>query len=156
MGRTGSRRGRSGAYGCYLRAAVFGGALMLTAAVILLGLRASPEQGPASEAPVVTSADPGDAAAVAQGRVVYERSCVACHGASFERRPPGQTSPGILANTITDRTDAELFAITKYGGQAASAGGAMPGFGGALSDSEIWAVLAFIRSLSPPGSAAEP
>jgi mono/diheme cytochrome c family protein len=155
MGRTGARRGRGGAYGCYLRGAVFGGALVLTAA-ILLSLRASPAPGPASEAPGVTSADPGNAAAVAQGRAVYERYCAACHGASFERRPPGQTSPGVLANTIADRTDAELFGITKYGGQAEGAGGAMPAFGGVLSDSEIRAVLAYIRSFPPAGSAAEP
>jgi mono/diheme cytochrome c family protein len=48
--------------------------------------------------------------------------------------------------------DAVLFRITKEGPAAVVGGGyrsAMPGFADVLSDEDIWAVLAFIRSTWP-------
>ena len=49
--------------------------------------------------------------------------------------------------------DRQLFDYTKFGGDAVAAApfeSAMPGFGDTLSDDEIWAVLAFIKSRWSP------
>ena len=50
--------------------------------------------------------------------------------------------------------DRQLFEITKFGGQAKAPPGFrsnMPGFGGKLSDADIWAVLSYIKSRWPAG-----
>lgn len=104
-------------------------------------------------------ADPGDAGRVALGERVYAQHCASCHGAKLEGQPNWRSR---LANDRRpapphDETghtwhhpDRMLFAITKNGlvPPYAPAGyeSDMPAFGGKLSDDEIWAVLAFIKS----------
>ncbi len=109
-------------------------------------------------------ADPADAAQVALGRGVYERQCASCHGAKLEGQPnwrdrlPNDSMPA-PPHDATGHTwhhpDGVLFGITKEGlvpGKYAPKGyrSDMPGFGGVLSDEEIWAVLAYIKSTWPP------
>ena len=104
-------------------------------------------------------ADPGDAGRVALGERVYAQHCASCHGARLEGQPNWRSRlpNGRLPAPPHDETghtwhhaDALLFAITKQGivPPYAPAGyeSDMPAFGRTLSDDEIWAVLAFIKS----------
>lgn len=104
---------------------------------------------------------------VALGKSAYEQHCASCHGTKLEgqsnwKRP--LPSGGYLApphdqtghNDQTGHTwhhpDQLLFKITKYGGQASAGKGFqsnMPAFKDVLSDTEIWAVLAYIKSRWP-------
>jgi len=104
-------------------------------------------------------ADPRDATKVAFGANVYARHCASCHGAKLEgqlewrRRLPNGRMPA-PPHDETGHTwhhpDGMLFAITKRGlvppYAPADYQSDMPAFGGKLSDDEIWAVLAFIKS----------
>ena len=107
-------------------------------------------------------ADASDAELVELGRQVYGTQCASCHGATLQGQPDWrQRLPsGRLPAPPHDETghtwhhpDAQLFATTKQGGAGVAPPGfksAMPGFEGTLTDKEIWAVLAFIKSRWPP------
>jgi len=108
-------------------------------------------------------ADPDDAAQVTRGKVIYARNCAACHGASLEGQPdwrsrlPGGRMPAPphdQSGHTWHHPDAVLFGITKHGllpGKYAPPGyqSDMPAFGATLSDDDIWAVLAYIKSSWP-------
>lgn len=104
-------------------------------------------------------ADSRDAARVALGERVYAQHCVSCHGAKLEgqpnwrsRQPNGRlpAPPHDESGHTWHHPDRMLFAITKNGlvppyapkGYESD----MPAYAGRLSDEEIWAVLAFIKS----------
>jgi mono/diheme cytochrome c family protein len=104
-------------------------------------------------------ADPGDAARVALGQRVYAQHCASCHGAKLEGQPDwrGRLPNGRMPAPPHDETghtwhhaDTLLFAVSKNGPVPpyAPAGyeSDMPAFGRTLSDEEIWAVLAYIKS----------
>ncbi len=127
------------------------GAVALGAAVFLWQTGAT---GP-------TFADAEDTALVAQGEAVYAEQCASCHGARLQGQPNWRLrqSNGRLPAPPHDETghtwhhsDAHLFQVTKFG-TASVAGPSyktdMAPFGGVLSDAEIWAVLAYIKSRWP-------
>jgi S-disulfanyl-L-cysteine oxidoreductase SoxD len=103
-----------------------------------------------------------DPAVVAEGRAVYFDHCAACHGAELEGQPDWRKADtdGYLPAPPHDATghtwhhpDTLLFEITKHGTEAVVGGGYrsnMAGFGDILSDAEIFAVLAYIKSTWPP------
>jgi mono/diheme cytochrome c family protein len=102
-----------------------------------------------------------EAAAIAQGRNLYAGHCAACHGANLEGQPDWKkplpsgrmpAPPHDASGHTWHHADGILFRITKEGPAAVVGGGYesdMPGFGDVLSDSDIRAVLAFIRSTWP-------
>jgi mono/diheme cytochrome c family protein len=102
-----------------------------------------------------------DAAAVEQGRKVYVAACAVCHGLKLEGQPNWrQRLPsGRLPAPPHDQTghtwhhpDQHLFDVTKYGvAKFAPAGyeSDMPGFEETLSDADILASLAYIKSTWP-------
>lgn len=109
-----------------------------------------------------SQADPDDSKQVILGEAVYKENCADCHGAGLEGQPdwksrlPDGTMPA-PPHDDTGHTwhhpDQQLFDYTKLGGAAvipAPFKSAMPGFGGSLSDEEIWSVLAFIKSRWSP------
>lgn len=108
-----------------------------------------------------TRADPGDAEQVALGRTVYAEYCASCHGADLKGQPEWRSRQpnGCLPAPPHDESghtwhhpDDALFGIVKQGlGPYAPASyeSDMPAFGGALSDEQIWAVLAYIKSTWP-------
>lgn len=110
---------------------------------------------------VGTRANAGDATLVAEGRAVYAQHCAECHGAKLEGQPNWQTRnpdgtfpapPHDPSGHTWHHPDRVLFAIAKDGGQRHAPQGfksGMPPFAGTLSDREIWASLAYIKSTWP-------
>ena len=101
---------------------------------------------------------------IALGRALYDQHCAACHGANLEGAPDWQRPgpDGRLPAPPHDETghtwhhgDAMLFDYTRRGGQAflddlgVRFDSGMPAFGDILTDAEIEAILAFIRSTWP-------
>ncbi|MGC2856415.1 c-type cytochrome [Novispirillum sp. DQ9] len=141
---------------------VFGIALPLVvvAVVGLLGVGYMVRPG---DDPAQGLADPTDAAQVAAGKEVYARHCASCHGADLAgetadwrtRKASGSlpAPPHDASGHTWHHPDQQLFAITKRGIAPFAPEGYvsdMPAFGGVLSDAEIWAVLAYIKSTWPP------
>lgn len=117
----------------------------------------------ASAAEVDIGTMPDDVDIVA-GEALYAESCAVCHGVNLEGqedwRSPGED--GRLPAPPHDETghtwhhgDQVLFEYTKLGGRALMEAqglefdSGMPGFGGQLTDQEIWNILAYIRSTWP-------
>ena len=130
----------------------------LCASLSALALAACSESAAPGDDP---RANPGDAARVAIGARIYGRDCAACHGARLEGQanwraqlPNGRlpAPPHDASGHTWHHPDRVLFRVTKEG--MAWVGGAnyqsdMPAFGGVLSDPEINAVIAFIKSSWP-------
>lgn len=104
-------------------------------------------------------ADPRDASKVAAGGKLYAQHCASCHGAKLEgqpnwrqRLPNGRlpAPPHDESGHTWHHPDSVLLEITKRGlvppyapkGYESD----MPAFSGKLTDEEIWAVLAYIKS----------
>lgn len=99
------------------------------------------------------------------GQTLYAEQCASCHGVDLEGQPNWQTPDenGILPAPPHDETghtwhhdNQLLFEYTRLGGEAALAArgidgfaSGMPGFGGTLTDDDIWDILAYIRSTWP-------
>ena len=127
--------------------AVLAALVVSTGAVALLGLYGS-----------TGGLDP---AQIALGRKLYAEHCASCHGAQLEGQPNWQTPkangrlpapPHDESGHTWHHSDDELFTITKKGPAAVVPGyrSDMPAFEGMLTDDEIRAVLAFIKSTWPP------
>lgn len=102
-----------------------------------------------------------DSEVVALGNALYRENCASCHGVELEGQADWQArdADGYLPAPPHDETGhtwhhptEQLFAITKLGTEAIVGGGYksnMIGFGDVLSDAEIHAVLAYIKSTWP-------
>lgn len=99
-------------------------------------------------------------ATIELGQEVYAESCASCHGADLEGQPDWRRrlDDGRMPAPPHDETghtwhhaDGQLFTITKNGVGAVVPGyeSDMPAFEGILSDAEIIAVLAYIKSTWP-------
>lgn len=98
---------------------------------------------------------------ISQGRQIYVDQCAACHGADLEGQPDWRSPlpsgrlpapPHDASGHTWHHPDDVLFRIVKEGTAAIVVGGYesdMPGLGGVLSDAEIRAVLAYIKSTWP-------
>lgn len=99
-----------------------------------------------------TAIDPTAAA----GEDVYQMACIACHAESGEGIE-GLGKPLARSDFIQSRTDQELFEFIVTGrgtdDPENTSGIAMPPRGGRpnLSDAEIRAVIAYLRTLQAPG-----
>ena len=104
-------------------------------------------------------ADPRDTARVALGATLYAQHCAACHGPKLEGQPNWRrplpngrmpAPPHDESGHTWHHPDRVLFAITKDGLVPPHAPKGyesdMPAFAAKLSDEEIWAVLAHIKS----------
>ena len=98
---------------------------------------------------------PEDANVVARGEKIYAANCASCHGANLEgqpgwRRGGGKAPPHDASGHTWHHPDGLLLRITREGTIGRMPGGAMPGFGGTLSEADMIAVLSFIKSRWPP------
>ena len=105
--------------------------------------------------------DPADRAQVDLGRKLYVEACASCHGANLEGQPNWQkrlpsgrlpAPPHDASGHTWHHPDIDLFRVTKLGPAAYPTGYEtdMPAFGDRLSDAEIAAILAYIKSTWPP------
>lgn len=138
--------------------AIFGavGAILIGAAAVFF-YSALLQPGPAF-------IDPADQTLVMQGRAIYANNCAACHGESLQGQPNwrDRMPNGRLPAPPHDKTghtwhhpDAMLVDMVKNGlvpGKTAPPGyvSDMPAYRDMLSDQEIIAVLAYIKSSWPP------
>jgi mono/diheme cytochrome c family protein len=100
-------------------------------------------------------------AGAALGRDLYAERCASCHGAELEgqpdwkrRLPSGRmpAPPHDASGHTWHHADDALIRITRDGIEAVIGGGYqsdMPAFGDVLSDDEIRAILAFIKTTWP-------
>jgi len=129
---------------------------------LAIGTAGCGDPGGEDVAPVASSpADPTDAAAVASGEAVYLEHCASCHGERLQGQPNwrevlpdgGYPAPPHDGSGHTWRhSDSQLFEATKFGGTFSAAPGSashMPPFENVLSDDQIWAALAFVKSRWP-------
>ncbi len=112
-------------------------------------------------APPRPRADPADTQQVALGRDVYMQHCASCHGAKLEgqpnwrhRKPDGRlpAPPHDASGHTWEHPEGQLFDFIKFGVKpfvSPDYETDMRGFT-ELSDAQIWAVIAFIRSTWPP------
>ena len=133
----------------------------IVAGVTLLAVTAIVALWLFSENATLGRADANDPELVSLGQQVYAEQCAACHGSRLEgqpnwrqRLPTGELpAPPHDENGHTwHHPDGLLFELTKRGGQASAPAGFksnMPSFADVLSDREIWASLAFIKSRWP-------
>ncbi|MEK9660704.1 MAG: cytochrome c [Alphaproteobacteria bacterium] len=111
--------------------------------------------------PLPVFADAGDRDLVALGADIYAAQCASCHGNALEGQPNWRERglDGKLPAPPHDATghtwhhdDATLFGLTKYGPAGFSGtdyASDMPAYENVLSDREILAVLAYIKSTWP-------
>ncbi|MFW8595778.1 c-type cytochrome [Cribrihabitans neustonicus] len=102
-----------------------------------------------------------DPAAVEEGRKIYAEYCASCHGADLEGEPNWQErdEDGYLPAPPHDETghtwhhsDSQLLAITRFGVEALAGNGyrtRMGGYEEVLSEAQMLAVLAYIKSRWP-------
>lgn len=105
--------------------------------------------------------DPDDARQVARGRAVYGEHCASCHGQTLEgqpdwrvRKPTGElpAPPHDPSGHTWHHADEQLFAIVRDGIAPFAPPGYrtdMPAFRQVLVDSDIRAVLTYIKSTWP-------
>ncbi|MGX0902364.1 mono/diheme cytochrome c family protein [Roseovarius sp. MBR-79] len=99
--------------------------------------------------------------AVAYGAMVYEADCATCHGARLEGQPDWKSRdaegylpapPHDVSGHTWHHPDAQLLDIVRRGTEAVVGQGyrsRMPGFEGKLTEYEMRAVLAYIKSTWP-------
>ncbi len=103
---------------------------------------------------------PVTAEQIARGQQVYGEYCASCHGANLEGQPDWRrrlgngrmpAPPHDESGHTWHHSDQDLFDMTKLGvgGVVAGYESDMPAFGEILTDEEIAAVLAFIKSTWP-------
>ena len=88
-----------------------------------------------------------DSALISKGFVQYHDMCVTCHGAPG--KTPDEFAKGLnphapnLARSTRDMDPSEMFLVVKDGIKMTG----MPGFASTHSDSELWAMVAFLKRL---------
>ena len=88
-----------------------------------------------------------DSTLVARGFEHYNEMCVTCHGAPG--RKPDELANGLnpsppdLVFSTRDMSPSEMFLVVKDGITMTG----MAGFGSTHSDSEVWAIVAFLKKL---------
>ena len=92
------------------------------------------------------------------GKELYQANCAFCHGDELQGQPHWDKTyiegkrpapPLNASGNIALLSNRELFEITKYGGQPFAPPNyinEMPAFEMLLKDSQIWAILAFLRA----------
>ena len=118
-------------------------------------------------------ANPDDPSQVSLGSTIYANHCATCHGANLEGHGANLEEPDWRVRMDNGRfpapphdqsghtwhhADEQLFQITRLGVKPPLAPEGyesdMPAFGDTLSDEQMWAVLAFIKSTWPPETRA--
>ena len=93
------------------------------------------------------------AASIAQGRVLYEQNCVACHGADGKGEGPLASSlavwpPNLSGPLLWRRADGDLLWRILHGTRDAQQDDkpTMPGFGAKLDEADAWALIDYMKA----------
>lgn len=93
-----------------------------------------------------------DAASVRRGGKLYREQCASCHGPTGRGDGPAgralKPAPADLVAHGAHHSDGDLAWKIRSGR------GAMPGFGTTLTDTQIWDVVNYLRTLAPAPKAA--
>ena len=112
--------------------------IIVMALVLLAGIGAG----------AVTAEEKGNAA---EGKVKYDQFCAACHGATGKGDgaaaaaldpKPRDLSNAEFTSTVSNE---HLYKVISEGGPAVGLSPLMTAWGGALTEAQIWDVIAFIR-----------
>jgi mono/diheme cytochrome c family protein len=133
----------------------------IAAVTLALTLSAAPGRAHAirahqdPEAKELRNSVPGTAESLTAGSQSYARMCALCHGSTGNgdgKLAAATAAYGVKPSNLTDNvwdhgsTDGEIFVVIRDGiGPDFN----MPGFKGRLSDTEIWNVVNYVRSLGP-------
>jgi mono/diheme cytochrome c family protein len=113
---------------------------------------------PSFKTTLVEGADPNE------GKQWFYTYCIACHGWTLQGDGPSAYSieprPRILTkgSYMNKKTNLELFAVIKGGGEMVDLSESMPSWGNYLQDQDIWNVVAWIRAMAdvkPPKTVEE-
>ena len=101
---------------------------------------------PAADASKKSTVKAGDAAAISEGKAIWGKDCKSCHGVKGLGDGPKAEKIDISCGDFSSKefqskSDGSLFYYTKIGRKP------MPSFKEKLSDSEIWAVVAYMRTM---------
>jgi mono/diheme cytochrome c family protein len=86
----------------------------------------------------------------------YVTLCASCHGARGDGQGPSAAGlnpkPALHADggVMNPLSNEHLFRVIRDGGPAVGKSALMAPWGGALSDSQVWDVVAFVRTLAEP------
>jgi putative copper resistance protein D len=92
---------------------------------------------------------PSNAASIAAGKATFAKNCRFCHGADAKGNgpmAPKDTHPSDLTDAKWDRgaSDGEIFAVIRDG---AGPKFDMKGYKGKISETDMWNVVNFLRSV---------
>jgi mono/diheme cytochrome c family protein len=88
------------------------------------------------------------------GRELYQKNCRSCHGADGKGKgtmaPKDSPPPDLTdARWTKGSSDGEIYVVVRDGAGAQSA---MRGYKSRLTETEMWSVVNYIRSLDPLGT----
>jgi len=120
-------------------------ALVAAAAIAQTTVVGGTPEGAQMKSPVSATEE-----SVAAGRAVFMAKCAACHGergdghgkgvGEYGPRPADLTRPSYTYGTA----DGDVFDVIKYGVEPRLA---MPGWDGLISDTDVWNVVNYLRTL---------
>ena len=101
-----------------------------------------------------TNPSAGNEEAIKKGKKLFEKRCAKCHGAKGDGQ--GKSAKGLnppvpsyLDGYLKGRQDGQLFWIISKGSPETDMEGFGPGTSYNVSEDDIWAVIAFIKSRWP-------
>jgi mono/diheme cytochrome c family protein len=115
-----------------------------------------PSTSPPGREPLAAGVGDASGGDAARGEHQYVQLCASCHGprgdgdgplATALDPRPAHHSDGNYMNALSDE---HLFRVIKQGGAAVGKSALMAPWEGTLDDSQIWDVVAFLRSIALP------
>lgn len=120
--------------------------LAILCASTLANIAAQAPKGGNPEAAKLTSPVANTPDSIAAGKRVYQRMCARCHGPGGKGDGSGTAVPSDLTDEVWEfgSSDGEIFTAIHDGTSID-----MDGYAGRISDTDIWNLVNFLRSIGP-------